>query len=123
MNAKQLNKLREDMKHLSKQDRAMIRMRIELGWTYKEIAEVLNIASATVRRRIHNVFKRMISKEFEMMTQKRSLVPARLRRMGEMLYLHGKSERSIVASTGYQLHEVRVMKAQLEAVCESIALR
>ena len=123
MNSKQANRLREDMKYLTKRDCAMLRMRIELGWTYKEIGEVLQLSSASARVRVHKIFKRMVSKEFDMMTQKRKLVPARLRRMGEMLYLEGKSERNIVATTGYRLHEVRKMKAQLEAVCESIAFR
>ncbi len=88
-------------------DRALLRAIYDRGMTASDFARAVGQRPRTVRRRVQRLLERIGSDHFQFVLRQRQDWPSTRRRVAELVFLQGASQRQTAASTGLSLHQIR----------------
>jgi DNA-directed RNA polymerase specialized sigma24 family protein len=93
--------------YLAAPDRALLRGIYDRGMTPAELAQVLGRRPRGIRGRVQRLVERIGSPRFTFIVRNSSRWPKSRRRIAEMVFLQGRSQREAAETLGLGLHRVR----------------
>jgi DNA-directed RNA polymerase specialized sigma24 family protein len=93
--------------HLAASDRALLRGIYDRGMTAAELARVLGRRPRGVQRRIQRLVERIGSPKYTFIVRNSRRWPKVRRRIAEMVFLQGRSQREAAETLGLGVHHVR----------------
>src|SRR5262245_16063468 len=93
--------------HLDPAERVLIEQVLSRGQSLRVLARETGAPPRNLHRRFRNILRRMSSPEYALLTRgfRGSLTPEQ-RRVGQLLFVRGLSQRTAAAQAGLSLHEV-----------------
>jgi DNA-directed RNA polymerase specialized sigma24 family protein len=93
--------------HLAPADRALIRSIYDRGLSAGELSRALGRTPRSVRRQVQRLVQRVSSPEYRLILRRRREWSTTRRRVAELVFLRGGTQRAAAEATGLSLHETR----------------
>jgi transposase-like protein len=114
-----INLLRSRAEMLKGKDRALLKMYLDNGSTFRQMAQVAGVNEATVARRIHRLVRRLLDGEYIMCLRNRRQFTELEMSVAKRYFLSGESMRKIAAKEGVTYYQVRQTLKKIQALVET----
>jgi hypothetical protein len=104
--------------NLSQEDRALLRSVYDAGLSPTLLAHASGRDSRRMRQRVARLVGRIGSDMFQFVLRERQDWPAPRRRIAELIFLRGQTQRDVAAASGTSLHHVRREIERIRALRE-----
>jgi DNA-directed RNA polymerase specialized sigma24 family protein len=103
----QIDRLLRLADDLDPADRALIRSIYDRGMSAGELARAIGRTPRTVNRRLERLVRRVSNPAYRFILRERRSWPAVRRRVAELVFLRGGTQRAAATATGLSLHQTR----------------
>lgn len=93
--------------HLDPADRALVRSVYERGMPVSALARAAGVPPGRLRARLRRLQSRMTSPEFQLVLRRRDRWPRERRRVAELIFCRGWTQREAARALEITLHQVR----------------
>jgi DNA-directed RNA polymerase specialized sigma subunit len=110
--------LRSRVELLGGKDKVLLKMYLENGNTFRQMAQLAGVNEATIARRVYRLIQRLLDGEYITCLRNRSLFSAREMKVAKDYFLRGESMRKIAAKRGCSYYRVRQLLKKIKGVVE-----
>lgn len=104
--------------HMTNRDRMLLRSIYDRGLSASELARAVGVHPRTVRRRVQRLVERAASPVFTYVLREREGWPSTMRRVAELVFLEGCSQREAAKRLSVSLHQVRQVTVRVQVLQE-----
>ncbi|MHC4132303.1 MAG: hypothetical protein ACYSSP_05190 [Planctomycetota bacterium] len=110
--------LRSRLGLLGGRDKALLKMYLENGNTFRQLAQLAGVNEATIARRIYKLIQRLLDGEYITCLRNRMLFSRREMKVAKDYFLLGLSMRKIASKQGCSYYRVREILKKIQALVE-----